>query len=128
MSAAATSMPPLSGRLAIILGFLLGTWTLLDGLHRFITGDYVRWHGQLGPWAGLVTKVGLNPMALGGVFVALGVLWLVGANLYLYQNSRPTWRGMVALVVLSGWYLGPATPMLVAQIPLLLWARSRCRA
>lgn len=114
------SLPPLPGRIAVTLGFLTGTWTLVDGLHRLITGDFVRIHGQLGPWAKLVASAGLNPMHFGPVFILMGIVCLVAANLYLFQNREPAWKFLLVTAILSSWYVGLATFFAITQTGLLL--------
>ncbi|MGH9394215.1 MAG: hypothetical protein ACRD1E_08605 [Terriglobales bacterium] len=109
----------------MILGFLLGSWLLTDGLHRLITGDFLRLHGQLGPWAQLVARVGLDPMRLGLPIALFGVLWMLVPNLYLFQNRPRAWVAMLLLIVASGWYLGAATVLLLAQLVLLLLPATR---
>lgn len=115
-----SQLPPATGRIAIALGFILGTWSLVDGLHRLITGDFVRIHGQLGPWANLVSRAGLNPMQFGPVLIVMGLVWLVAANLYLFQNSVPSWKFLLVIVIASSWYAGVATLFEIAQVALLL--------
>lgn len=124
-SAEMSQLPPVSGRIAIALAFLLGTWSLVDGLHRLITGDFVRIHGQLGPWANLVSRAGLNPMQFGPVLIAMGITWLVAANLYLFQNSLATWKFLLIVVIANSWYVGVGTAFAVAQVALLLLPLTR---
>jgi hypothetical protein len=98
---------------------------IVDGAHRLITGDFVRLRGQLGPWAALVQRLGLEPMNLAPLFLALGILWLVVANLFLFQNSPTSWRALVALAILSLWYLGFGLALDVATLILLLVPATR---
>ncbi|HZT72123.1 MAG TPA: hypothetical protein VE996_00550 [Terriglobales bacterium] len=117
--------PPLAAKIAIALGFVLGTWLFVDGVHRLITGDFVRIHGKLGPWADLVRWLGGNPMQFAPVLIVLGAAWLVAANVYLFQNSPASWRGMLLMVIFSSWYAGLASLALVVQLCLLLWPSTR---
>lgn len=123
--AGTTDLPPVPGRIAIILGFILGTWSLVDGLLRLITGDFVRIHGKLGPWANLVGRAGLNPMDFGPVLLVMGIVWLVAANLYLFRNTVSSWKLLLIVVILSSWYVGVATLFGVAQVALLLTPATR---
>lgn len=120
-------LPPRAGKIAIVLGILFGTWLLLDGLHQFITGNAVGLHGRLGTWATPAAAGRMTPMHFGGVLVALGVVWLVTANLYLFQNTLGTWKAMAILVVLSSWYTGLGTAVLLTLLALLLAARRGVR-
>ena len=108
-----------------MLGFLLGTWMVTDGLHRIITGDFIRLRGQLGPWAALAARAGIDPMRLGIPIATLGLLWMLIPNLYLFQNRPAAWRGMLVMIAASAWYLGPATLMLGAVLVLLLLPATR---
>ena len=121
----ANLLPPPTGQAAIILGFLLGTWMVTDGLHRIITGDFIRLRGQLGPWAHLVARAGVNPMQMGVPIASLGVLWMFVPNLYLFQNRQTAWCGMLVLIAASAWYLGPATLVLGVTLVLLLLPSTR---
>ena len=107
-------LPPAPARAAILLGFLTGTWALVEGLNRWITGHGLRLDGYAGPWA-----------AWGVAAAALGALWMVVGNLYLFQNRLPNWKAMMVLVVVSSWFAGWATPVLVAQLVLLLLPATR---
>lgn len=120
-----STAPPTSAKIAIGLGFILGTWTFVDGAHRLITGDFVRIHGKLGPWADLVRWLGANPMQFGPVLMVLGIAWLVASNVYLFRNSPASWRGMLLMVIFSSWYAGVASVGLVLQLLLLLWPTTR---
>lgn len=110
-----STLPPVPAQAAIILGFLEGTWALVNGFHRIITGDFIRVWGHSGPWS-----------AWGGAAVILGALWMIVGNLYLFQNRAATWKAMVILVVLSSWFAGWAVALvLIAQLILLLLPSTR---
>jgi hypothetical protein len=86
-------------------------YMLFDGLHALITGDYVRptsgaYAGQLGPWAGLVASVGIDPLSLGMklVFVVYGAVWF-GGLIGFVRGERWGWRAMAAGATGSSWYL-----------------------
>ena len=89
---------------------------VVNGLHHAITGDFVRWHGAVGAWAGLVRRAGYDPARFGPVFIGLGVLWLLAGNLFLYRPTRSHWRSMLALSLVSLGYLGAYTPLAVLQL------------
>ena len=99
--------------------WLLGWWMTLDGLRDRLFGDYTRFNGQLGPWAGLAQAAGLDPNQLSFAFVAFG-LSLIGASFGLYLRRR--W-GYAASLVLSAaclLYLGFGTPLAVLCLLCLL--------
>jgi hypothetical protein len=112
-------LPPLPARVAVVLGFLLGTWLLLDSLHRLIAGTFLRWRG-LAPTAAAAGWLGVRADALTLWILLFGALWMLVPNLYLFQNRRPTWAATLALALGSLWYAGWATALLLAVVVLLL--------
>lgn len=102
-------LPPLPAQIAVVLGFLIGTWTLVCGFEQLITGVPLRVFGHAGPWVGW-----------GAGMIALGAAWMVAGNLYLFQNRLGSWKIITILVVVSSWDAGWATLVLVAQLVLLL--------
>jgi hypothetical protein len=101
-------LPPLPARIAVVLGFLFGTWLLLDSVHRLITGYFLQW-GSLAPTITAAGHLGFRASSLTLPVLLLGALWMLVPNLYLFQNRRPAWIGMLTLAVASLWYLGWAT-------------------
>lgn len=115
---------PLTIPLFLILAGFAGSWLIFDGLHQRITGDYVRVGGQLGPWAGLASAVGLNPAELAWPFIVLGNALIV-SGVMLTQRRR--WAYQVALLG-SGLlllYLGPGTLLALVALTLLLLKPTR---
>ncbi|HUX66135.1 MAG TPA: hypothetical protein VMV31_01460 [Terriglobales bacterium] len=112
--APASILPPAPAQAAIVLGFLIGTWTLVDGLHIWITGHTVLIVGHSGPWA-----------AWGVAGALLGAAWMLVGNLYLFQNRSASWKAMAVLVVLSSWGAGWGLAALLAQLALLLLPATR---
>jgi len=110
----ASTLPPAPAQAAIVLGFLLGSWTLVEGLELVITGRAVMIAGHAGPWA-----------AWGAAAALLGAAWMLVGNLYLFQNRSAAWKAMAILVVLSSWGAGWALPVLLAQLVLLLLPATR---
>lgn len=111
------------------IGLLLGAWMTFDGSRAFVKGDYVTpsegaYAGQLGPWSKLVRAVGLEPRSspVKGTFVVLGVCWLLFAVAYL-MGARWARPGLIALSVLSLWYLPVGTFLAVVELVLLFVLR-----
>ncbi len=102
----------------ILLGvFLLqGGYMLFDGIHKLVTGSYFR--SQLGPWANLVSAVGISPNAMAPAFIVLGALWLMGAAAFLFNLrwSRPL---LTFLSIISLAYLIFGTVLSVVALVLL---------
>ena len=95
----------------MLIAVVMGGWMLYDGIHAFVTGNYTTpgsgdYAGKLGPWAGLVAAVGLQPTGLimKSLHVLLGASWLVSG--YLLMRSSGARTGPLLLTaVLSLWYL-----------------------
>jgi hypothetical protein len=113
------------------IGIVIGGWMTFDGSRAFLKGDYVTpsegpYAGQLGPWANLVRGAGLEPRSspMKTIFVVLGVSWLA-ATLGHLAGARWSWPALVALSILSIWYLPVGTVLAVIQLVLLFLLRSR---
>ena len=117
----------------VVMGLMLGGWLAFDGSRALIVGDYVTpgsgpYAGQLGPWATLVSAVGVEPRSTlrKSVHLGLGTLWLV-MTIGFALRMPWAWRGMMACAVLSLWYLPFGTIFGVIQIVLLLMPAVRGR-
>src|SRR3989442_10358943 len=84
---------------AAALAIINGGYLVIDAIHRFVVGDFLRIGGQLGPWAVLVGAVGIYPLALGPVFLGIGVAQVAAATLLLL---RPPWGGKLLLALPVG--------------------------
>lgn len=111
-------------RVAAGLGFLNGGYMIFDGLHRLITGDFVRIEGQLGPWADLASFVGIDPMGMGIPFVTMGFAWCVGV-VGLLMRRRWGRITVLALAVVSLLYLVFGTIVSAAILALLFLERGQ---
>ena len=121
---AARTRPPLTVWLFMLLSWALAWWLALDGLHQRLWGDYFRINGQLGPWAGLATALGIDPFSLSFAFVAFG-LGLLGATFGLFLRRRWGYYTSLGLIACLLLYVGFATPLAVACIVLLLLPQTR---
>lgn len=96
-------------------------WMIFDGTRALLIGDYITVDGRLGPWASLVSTIGIDPRSTGMklFFVGYGLLWLTGVGGYLAHRrwGRPT---MVACAAGSLWYLIAGTASSAVQLALLL--------
>lgn len=96
-------------------------WMIFDGGRALIVGDYVTAAGgQLGPWASLVSAIGVEPRGTGMklFFAGYGTLWLVGVA--GYAARRPWGRTAVTLGAAGSlWYLVAGTASSVLQLALL---------
>ena len=83
----------------LFIAALQGGYMLFDGVHQLTTGQY--FGGRVGPWAKVVSAVGLQPDAMAPVFIVVGILWLV-AGLALLLNlrwSRPLLVGLAVVLL-----------------------------
>jgi hypothetical protein len=115
----------------VILIILSAGWMFADGLRALIIGDYVTptsgdYAGELGPWAGLLQSVGLEPRStfIKTAFVLYGAVSLIAVTGFALE--QPWSRNfLIVMAVMGLWYLpiGTATNM-IALILLFLFRRS----
>jgi hypothetical protein len=110
----------------VALCVVQGGYMLLDGARALVVGSYItpgsgEHAGELGPWARLVSAVGIAPESLGMKvgFVVLGALWLVLGVGVLTGSPWAWWAGLT-LAVGTLWYLVPGTLISLAVLVLLL--------
>ncbi|MEZ5016283.1 MAG: hypothetical protein R2800_04470 [Flavipsychrobacter sp.] len=110
----------------IILSLLNFGYMAIDGARGLIIGDYIRpktgqHAGQLGPWAKVVEKVGVNPestlmkwlfLLWGAVGIAMAIAFGMGV-----ANAH---KGLLYMSIGSLWYLVPGTVLSTIVIILLL--------
>ena len=115
------------GRAGIILLSIVQAGAMIvNGARALLFGEYFTL--RKGPradepavWEGIVSAAGIDPRSLPMklVFVVYGCLWLVLT--YRFARQLPWSRvAMFAVVIGSLWFLGPATPLAVAQLFLLI--------
>jgi hypothetical protein len=95
---------------------------LFDGMHRLLAGSY--FGGRLGPWAALVSAVGISPGSMAPVFIVLGVLWLVGGVAFLL-GARGAAGLLIVVGVISLAYLVFGTILSLLALAILLMSRKR---
>ena len=83
-------MPPRTAQVAVGIGFVLGTWALVNGLHMLITGAPVVYLGHIGPWG-----------IWGETAALLGAGWMAAGNWCLLQNSPVSWTGLGLMMAIS---------------------------
>jgi hypothetical protein len=113
-------------RVIFILAFLQASWMTSDGLRAFIAGDYAtprsgEYAGQLGPWAKLVSVIGIRPRStlMKSIFVVYGVVWLAVILCFILRFPWADWAMLLAAAG-SLWYLWTGTVSSTIQIALLL--------
>ena len=111
----------------VVFVIIDGGYMLLDGIHALVTGSYIgAGTGQLGPWASIVSAVGVKPAsrAMELTFVALGLAWFVALALYLRRPAAgSTVLAIVAVATL--WYAPFGTLFSVLTLAALFSERRR---
>jgi hypothetical protein len=118
----------------LALAFIEGGWLAFDGGRALVVGDYVTpksgpHAGRLGPWAKLVSALGIAPRSIlmKAIHFTLGLVWLAVMLCYAFGLSW-AWAGMLVCAVLGLWYLPFGTLLSVVQIVLLLLPALRGQA
>ena len=111
----------------ITLALLDAGWMTFDGVRALTIGDYVTVDGKLGPWADVVSTIGIDPRGtpMKLFFVTYGAGWLAVTTSYL-RGRRYAKTGMAVAAAGSVWYLAFGTISSVAQL-IVLAAGSRRR-
>lgn len=114
-----------------VLCLVQGGYMALDGVRALALGSYRTPRsgghaGELGPWARLVSAVGVPPSSTGmkAAFVLFGAAWLTVAVGVAVQ-ARWAWIAGLVLAVGTLWYLVPGTVISVAVLGLLLTPAGR---
>lgn len=118
-------------RFIVAAALAVAGWMVFDGIRALLLGDYVtpatgEHAGQLGPWAGLVSLVGIDPRstAMKATFVAYGIAWLAVIAAFVAGLRRS--RGLMVTAAAGAlWYLPFGTLFGLLQIGLLLLPRMR---
>lgn len=115
--------PSLTTFTLTILSFMLGGWLVFDGARKLLTGYYT---GEqtigLGPWATIVSAIGVRPADMAFPFLFLGIIWIVnGVIVLLGANTR--YERTIAISIVTLFYALPGT--LVGTVTTLLSLRER---
>lgn len=113
------------GWIVVVLATIEAGWLAFDGAHALITGDYITpssgaFAGQLGPWAKLVSTLGVDPRStlMKVAHVLIGAVWLGVIATFIFRTPW-SWAGMIACAALGLWYLPVGTLFSMTQIVLL---------
>ena len=115
-----------TGWIVLLLAVIEAGWLAFDGSRAFILGDYMtpasgEYAGQLGPWADLVSSIGIEPRStlMKSIHIGLGLAWLFTCAAFA-RRLPWAWRGMLICAIASLWYLTIGTLLSAIQIVLLL--------
>ncbi len=112
--------------MTIALAITEAGWMAFDGSRALLVGDYITTSrgaraGQLGPWAELVAKAGIEPRSalMRAIFMIYGFVWL--RLIICFAMGKPwAWTAMLIAALGSLWYLPIGTAVSSALIILLL--------
>ena len=109
----------------VVMSLLNAGYMLYDGSRALVTGDYIRpksgeYAGQLGPWAKIAARVGIDPMSsvMKSVFVVFGIVGLIVTLAFAFGVPWG-WRALLAFNICSLWNLYFGTASGTLQIILL---------
>lgn len=106
-----------------IIALVMGGWMIIDGLYVLIFDKFIC-AGWPGPWAGIVSAVGLDPLKFGLVFVAFGIDWIAG-GIGVIRDRRWGYYLTLIIAVLSLWYLTIGTLLAILVLVLVVVCLSR---
>jgi uncharacterized membrane protein HdeD (DUF308 family) len=112
--------PSLTTSAIAILSFILGSWLIFDSARKLLTGYYT---GEqtigLGPWATIVSALGIRPADMAFPLLFLGIIWTVnGIIVLLGANTR--YERTIALSIFTLFYALPGTVVGILNIVLSL--------
>ncbi|HEV8489579.1 MAG TPA: hypothetical protein VGQ58_07300 [Candidatus Limnocylindrales bacterium] len=111
--------------LAVVLSVAVGGWMVFDGVRALVLGEYLtpssgRYAGQLGPWAGLVMRIGIEPRStvMKAAFVGFGVAWLMVAAGLVFGTAGVLQIALV-LAIATIWYVPIGSAIALAVLVLV---------
>jgi hypothetical protein len=107
-----------------VLALITGGYQVVDGIHVLATGVYMG-PATPGMWRYAVGAAGIDPFKFGPGFVVLGVCWLVALASLLATGTRTAWWSLLAVAVLTLWYLPVGTLTALASIVVLIVGRDQ---
>ena len=106
-----------------IVSLILGAWLIFDGARKLLTGYYT---GEqtlgLGPWATIVTAIGIQPANMAIPFLFLGAIWIVNGIIILL-GAQTRYERAIAISIVTLFYALPGT--LIGTITIILSLRER---
>jgi len=103
--------------LTALVAALAGGWMVFDGVHVILRGKYFG-PDKPGPWSVPFVRLGVDPFALGPLFIALGVAWVVFTIAGL-SGQTWGWYGAVVVAVTTLWYVPLGTILSIAFLALV---------
>ena len=98
-------------RWIFFLVLIIASYMIFDGVRALFFGDYLtpsagEYAGQLGPWATVVSWVGIEPRSvfMKMAFVTYGISTIVMGSLFV-MKVRWAKTGLLTMALLGLWYL-----------------------
>ncbi len=98
-------------RWIFFLMLIVGSYMIFDGGRALVVGDYLtpstgQYAGQLGPWASVVSMVGIEPrsMFMKLTFITYGISTIV-MGIFFIRRLRWARTGLLAIALLGLWYI-----------------------
>ena len=120
--------------IVVALAALVAGWMVFDGTRALVVGEYVtpasgEYAGRLGPWADVVSALGIEPRSTGMklFFVVYGLTWLAIVVAFARRVAWST-KAMTIAAVGNLWYLVVGTVASAIQLVMLFVLHRRERA
>ena len=108
-----------------ILSFILGAWLIYDSAQKLLIGYYTGEQTMgLGPWASIVSALGIRPADMAFPLLFLGVIWIVNGVIVLLGAST-RYERTIAISIVTLFYALPGTIIGIFNIVLSLRERRR---
>lgn len=115
-----------TGWIIVALAVVVGGWMIFDGTRAIVLGDYVtpssgEYAGQLGPWAQILTAVGVEPRSslAKTLHILLGSIFVVSSFTLLRQTFW-SWAAALMASMLVLWYVPFGTAAGLVSVILLV--------
>lgn len=106
-----------------VLSFILGSWLMFDSTRKLLTSYYTGEQTTgLGPWATIVSAIGIRPADMAFPLLFLGIIWTVNGVIVLLGAST-RYERTIALSTLTLFYAPPGTLIGILNIVLSLKER-----
>jgi hypothetical protein len=108
--------------------FFLGSWLVFDSARKLLTGYYTGEQTTgLGPWATIISTLGVRPADMAFPFLFLGIIWIVnGVIVLLGANTR--YERTIAISIVTLFYALPGTIIGILNIVLSLMEKQRLKS
>ena len=105
----------------------VGGWMAFDGGRAMLVGDFVtprqgEYAGRLGPWANVVSAVGLEPRStvVKLTFIGYGLCYLVALAAF-WTGVPGSWWALLITALAGLWYLPIGTVLNLVVVALLVF-------